>query len=61
MYEYLIVDEGLFGRPGTNQGCFSTARSIGKKAEAFGPGKVIQMELCLRILGSFEKDIFGIL
>lgn len=59
--DHLIQGRVQSGRPGTDQSCFSTARSAGKKTEAFGPGKVIQTKFCLRIFGPFEKDLFGVL
>ena len=59
--DHLIQGRVQSGRPGTDQSCFSTTRSAGKKAEAFGPGKVIQAKFRLRIFGSFEKDLFGVL
>ena len=59
--DHLIQGRVQSGRPGTDQSCFSTTRSAGKKAEAFGPGKVIQTKLCFCIFGTFKKDFFGIL
>ena len=40
--DHLIQGRVQSGRPGTDQSCFPTARSIGKKTEAFCSGKVIQ-------------------
>ena len=59
--DHLIQGRVQSGRPGTDQSCFPTARSTGKKAKAFGSGKVIQAKLCFRILGTFKKNLFGIL
>ena len=59
--DHLIQGRVQSGRPGTDQRCFSTARSTGKKAKAFGSGKVIQAEFRLRVFGPFEKDLFGVL